>query len=72
MQPDNRSIPRVAIAGGGLAGLTCAKVLADAGVPVTLVEAFPRLGGRASTFRDQDGDWIEFSRRCSGASTIAR
>lgn len=59
MQPDNRSIPRVAIAGGGLAGLTCAKVLADAGLPVTLVEAFPMLGGRASTFRDQDGDWIE-------------
>lgn len=49
----------MAIAGGGLAGLACAKVLADAGFPVTLIESFHNLGGRANTFRDQDGDWIE-------------
>jgi 15-cis-phytoene desaturase len=53
------SKPHVAIAGGGLAGLTCAKVLADAGYPVTLVESFTNLGGRANTYLDEDGDWIE-------------
>jgi 15-cis-phytoene desaturase len=50
---------RVAIAGGGLAGLTCAKYLADAGIQVTLLESATHLGGRASTYRDADGEWIE-------------
>jgi len=49
----------VAIAGGGLAGLTCAKSLVDAGLHVRVFEGLPFLGGRASTFRDADGDWIE-------------
>jgi 15-cis-phytoene desaturase len=57
--PHSESLPRVAIAGGGLAGLTCAKVLAEAGFPVTLIESFHNLGGRANTFLDEDGDWIE-------------
>lgn len=50
---------RVAIAGGGLAGLTCAKYLVDAGLSVTVVESLPFLGGRASTYRDADGEWVE-------------
>jgi 15-cis-phytoene desaturase len=50
---------RVAIAGGGLAGLSCAKTLIDAGLEVSLFEGLPYLGGRASTYRDGDGDWIE-------------
>lgn len=50
---------RVAIAGGGLAGLTCAKYLVDAGLHVTVIESLPFLGGRASTYRDQDGEWVE-------------
>lgn len=49
----------VAIIGGGLAGLACAKRLADAGVAVEVFEGLPFLGGRASTHRDDDGDWIE-------------
>lgn len=49
----------VLIAGGGLAGLACAKTLVDSGHGVTLIEARPYLGGRASTHRDEDGDWIE-------------
>jgi Uncharacterized conserved protein len=50
---------QVAIVGGGLAGLTCAKSLVDAGYRVSIYEGLPFLGGRASTYRDQDGDWIE-------------
>ncbi len=50
---------RVAIAGGGLAGLTCAKYLTDAGCVVSLYEGAPYLGGRASTYRDADGQWVE-------------
>lgn len=54
-----RTSPRVVIAGGGLAGLACAKQLAEAGLPVTVLERAPFLGGRASTFRDKDGEWVE-------------
>jgi 15-cis-phytoene desaturase len=50
---------RVAIAGGGLAGLSCAKSLVDAGFEVALFEGLPYLGGRASTYKDGDGDWVE-------------
>ncbi|QMU76465.1 NAD(P)-binding protein [Streptacidiphilus sp. PB12-B1b] len=42
---------RAVVAGGGLAGITAALRLADAGVGVTLVEARPRLGGLAFSFR---------------------
>ena len=38
--------------GGGLAGLATAVALAPHGCQVTLVEARPRLGGRASSFTD--------------------
>jgi 15-cis-phytoene desaturase len=57
--PNSEQLPRVAIAGGGLAGLACAKVLAEAGFPVTVIESFKNLGGRANTYLDEDGDWIE-------------
>ena len=39
----------VVIIGGGLAGLSCALSLEAAGVPVTLLEATDRPGGRVST-----------------------
>jgi len=39
------SKPRVAVVGGGPAGLTCARDLALKGYPVTLFEAHERLGG---------------------------
>ena len=50
---------RVVVVGGGLAGLSCAKYLADAGhVPVVL-ERGDVLGGKVSAWQDEDGDWIE-------------
>ena len=44
--------PRVAIVGGGLAGLAAAVALAERGLCVELFEARRRLGGRAGSFRD--------------------
>jgi squalene-associated FAD-dependent desaturase len=48
--PVPSSQPRVAIAGGGLAGLAAACALADTGFHVTLFEKRPFLGGRASSW----------------------
>ncbi|KIQ61542.1 phytoene dehydrogenase [Kitasatospora griseola] len=42
------------VIGGGLAGITAALRLADAGVRTTLVEARPRLGGLAFSFKRGD------------------
>ncbi|MEU6257248.1 hydroxysqualene dehydroxylase HpnE [Streptomyces sp. NPDC047043] len=39
------------VVGGGLAGITAALALADAGVRVTLIEGRPRLGGLAFSFQ---------------------
>jgi protoporphyrinogen oxidase len=44
---------RVAIIGGGLAGLTCAYELVDAGVDVTVFEAGDRFGGQVRTTMDR-------------------
>ena len=49
----------VLIAGGGLAGADVRQSLVDAGCQVTVLESHPFLGGRASTFRDAEGEWIE-------------
>ncbi|WP_051939490.1 hydroxysqualene dehydroxylase HpnE [Phaeacidiphilus oryzae] len=50
------------VVGGGLAGITAALRLADAGLSVTLVEGRPRLGGLAFSFRrgSAAGDlWVD-------------
>lgn len=50
---------KVAIIGGGLSGLSCAKYLSDAGHEPTIYEARDVLGGKVSAWQDEDGDWIE-------------
>lgn len=49
----------VAIIGGGLSGLSCAKYLVDAGHKPIVLEARDCLGGKVSAWKDKDGDWIE-------------
>ena len=50
---------RVAIAGAGLAGLSCAKYLVDNGhIPIVL-ESRDVLGGKVAAWKDDDGDWYE-------------
>ncbi|AOX01321.1 phytoene desaturase [Moorena producens PAL-8-15-08-1] len=50
---------RVAIAGAGLAGLSCAKYLIDAGHTPIVLERRNVLGGKVAAWKDQDGDWYE-------------
>jgi monoamine oxidase len=52
---------RIAIVGGGLAGLTCAYRLKQAGLNATLYEASDRAGGRCWTLRGHfsDGQFVE-------------
>jgi squalene-associated FAD-dependent desaturase len=61
---------RVAVVGGGLAGLTAALACADAGADVVLLESRPRLGGLTASFRrgelDVDTGQHVFLRCCAG------
>lgn len=50
---------RVAIAGAGLAGLSCAKYLIDAGHTPIVLERRDVLGGKVAAWKDSDGDWYE-------------
>jgi 15-cis-phytoene desaturase len=50
---------RVAIAGGGLAGLACAKYLVDAGHTPVVLESRDVLGGLVAAWKDEEGDWYE-------------
>ena len=58
--------PRVAVIGGGLAGMAAAVALQSAGCRVTLFEARRYLGGRAASFRDANsGDWVDLCQHVS-------
>lgn len=67
---------RVLVAGGGLAGMTAADLVARRGHDVTLCEAAPRLGGQwlAASAGPEKGDyrlflsWLENRVRASGAA----
>ncbi len=61
MQGNNKS---VLILGGGLAGLTAAKRLTDRGFSVTLLEKRSIYGGKVSSWKDEEGDWIESGTHC--------
>jgi len=51
---------RVAVVGGGIAGLTAALRLAEYGYAVDLYEAAPALGGRTKSFYDEAVDeWVD-------------
>ncbi len=56
--PGARSGPPVAIVGAGIAGLVVAHRLAAVGLPIVIVEAAPRPGGRIAT-RYRDGLVLE-------------
>src|SRR5437016_14368898 len=47
---------RAVVVGGGLAGLSAALELVDAGHEVTLLEARPTLGGAVQTLPEREGD----------------
>lgn len=51
--------PHAIIIGGGLAGLTCARVLRQAGLQCVIVEQHDSIGGRLSSFTTPDGFLID-------------
>ncbi|KAK3560925.1 hypothetical protein QTP86_023115, partial [Hemibagrus guttatus] len=55
--PPTETPHSVAIIGGGIAGLTAAKYLQDAGHKITIIEASDGIGGRIKTYRNKPEDW---------------
>ena len=51
---------RVAVVGGGLAGLSAAAALSESGFAVDVIESRRNCGGRAASFEDpQDGSLVD-------------
>ncbi|XP_076833311.1 L-amino-acid oxidase [Brachyhypopomus gauderio] len=55
--PPTQTPLSVAIVGGGIAGLTAAKLLEDAGHKVMIIEADDHIGGRIETYRMKREGW---------------
>lgn len=67
--PRRAGAPRVAVIGGGLAGLACACELVGSGIEPVVIEARGRIGGRVLSFRDWiDGAAIEGGGELIGAN----
>eukprot|EP00898_Chlorokybus_atmophyticus_P003283 jgi/Chlat1/3956/Chrsp26S04036 len=56
--PDDQRL-KIAIVGSGLAGMSTAVELLDAGHDVELYESRPFIGGKVASFQDKDGNHIE-------------
>ena len=56
--------PRVAVVGGGIAGMAAAVVLAERGIRTAVLEREPGLGGRAGAFpvRLATGETVQMDR----------
>ncbi|HIV56655.1 MAG TPA: FAD-dependent oxidoreductase [Candidatus Stackebrandtia faecavium] len=50
---------KIVVVGAGLAGLTAARLLRDAGTEVTVVEARDRVGGRTHGIEVSPGSWVD-------------
>ncbi len=53
-RPACNPVPQVAVVGAGIAGLMCARTLADHGLPVTVFEKSGGVGGRMATRRAEN------------------
>jgi carotenoid phi-ring synthase / carotenoid chi-ring synthase len=62
-RPGAAGRPRVVVAGGGIAGVSAAVVLAERGIPVVVCESAARLGGRLGahprTLPDGTVQWVD-------------
>jgi renalase len=63
--------PRVAVVGGGIAGLTCARELVTRGCDPVVFEASDRLGGRCSTRSTDVGLFDDAAQCITGATQLA-
>jgi len=68
---NSQSPPRVAVVGGGIAGLTCARELRLRGCDPVVFEADARLGGRCSSRSTRVGLFDDGAQCISGATRLA-
>ena len=69
--PSHRAAPRVAVIGGGFAGLSCARELHLRGHHPVVFEASGRLGGRASSLDTRIGCFDDGAQTITGESQLA-